>query len=78
MSRLTGAGEVPLASVVHAVAHDLYQDALRHGGWAAEIGGAGRGLFASDAAEAMREADGVLWSIRGSASAQSAEAPRRS
>lgn len=58
-------GAMPLGDVVSAVARDLYRDALRHGGWTGEIGDVGRGLFVADAARAMREANGVLWSIGG-------------
>ena len=63
MEHLQGAGEVSLASLVRDVALDLYHATLRRGGWAAEIGNIGRGLFVADAAQAMREGDGVLWAI---------------
>ncbi len=62
---LAEGGAVPLGDLVSAVARDLYRDALRHGGWTGEIGDVGRGLFVADAARAMREANGVLWTIGG-------------
>lgn len=63
ISHLQASDEVPLAVLVSTVARDLYRDALHHGGWAAEIGDVSRGLFVSDAAHAVREADGILWAI---------------
>ena len=68
-------GEVPLGALVDAVARDLHRDVLRHGGWAAEIGDAGRGLFVADAVRAVREGDGVLWAIGGPAGEPPAKPP---
>ncbi len=55
--------QMPLSSLVTRVAEELYRDAVRHGGWAADIGVVSSALFLPDAMRAVEDADGVLWTM---------------
>jgi hypothetical protein len=60
---LSREGPLPLARLVERVARELYDDELRRGGWASDIGIAGNALFRADAELTLQRASGVLWSI---------------
>ena len=56
-------GALPRRQLVNRVAHELYCDELRRGGWRVEIGFMGDALFRADAERVIAGADGALWMI---------------
>jgi hypothetical protein len=60
---LSREGPLPLARLVERVARELYDDELRRGGWASDIGVAGSALFRADAERTLESASGILWAI---------------
>lgn len=60
-------GSIPFDALVERVAHALYLDELRHGGWALDLGFLGPGLFVREAAQVIEAANGVLWLMEPSA-----------
>jgi hypothetical protein len=55
--------EVPLSELAALLAEALYRDELRNGGWAADLGLLGSGVFLADALHEIKAGDGCLWNI---------------
>ena len=60
---LSQAEEIPLETLVGRVAEALYNEELRAGAWAVDVGLFGSGLFAAEARRVLASGDGELWEI---------------
>lgn len=63
ISLLINDGTISFDRLVQRVADELYQEELRHGAGALDIGLFGSRLFHRDVVDALRGADGILWKI---------------
>jgi len=63
LAMLAREGAVPRRQLVNRVAHELYCEQLRRGGWRVEIGFMGDALFRADAERVIAGAEGALWML---------------
>jgi hypothetical protein len=60
---LAAKGPLSRPALVSLAALALYQQELAHGGWVADLGFFGEGLFVREVTRALEGARGVLWEI---------------
>lgn len=64
ITTLKDRGPTPFPALVERVAHEVYRNEIRNGGWILDLGLFGSRLFTRDVTRELKAGDGIFWEIQ--------------